>query len=652
MNTDIVSGMECYFCGMEINDSRVDCQQNNCVAVYCSNSCQDRHFEDHQEVCGTEKSNRKAGYYSVLDSLYPCDDKNVMDMMQSISLVVRNPKAFSLANRCGYDISDELVSEKRLMEALVSYGEDNEDNLKMFFGYTGVIKMCPGLQHECDTPIPNRWKRCHLEARIAIACNVSAPKYSYMYKCGERGPRDLPAGQPTPLNVQTGCRLLAVPSSTLANFLEPNSVCAICSGALDRSEQTEDSLLLKLPQCGHPVHWNCLESMFLHDNTCPACATPLPDKVPRPPTFQERALARRLQHHRKLARQNREESIAFVRAHNGTFRGQFQKEALPFCPISDELNASGGRFRTCFLPRQNALVGLMASAETTVNIIKRRRVCYSIRYPDGTTIRAVTTSSADSFVVLTCGFIMEYSVVDKSSSFCCSFCGNICSPEPLYCSRCVCVGYCSRECHRAHWTNGHKKVCYKASGKASEKAKFRLNWAYDNGGVGINSSEVAMIQMHPVLAQCVIFTVKCAAPLLFDASKGTLSRFVGLTSVLENLGANVWLRPDMSAFVVDNEIGYVGFRRDGEGAAHEVYKTGDFFSCSALGGDGYMYVIEDRTLIVLTPEGVASRTELTGFRHFEEVEAISVDSEKHVVYISVVLSWPTDREIYIVVPKF
>jgi hypothetical protein len=43
----------------------------------------------------------------------------------------------------------------------------------------------------------------------------------------------------------------------------------------------------------------------------------------------------------------------------------------------------------------------------------------------------------------------------------CSYCESVEDSEHKLqtCSRCLLVAYCSKECQRAHWKNGHKQTC-------------------------------------------------------------------------------------------------------------------------------------------------------------------------------------------------
>ena len=58
-------------------------------------------------------------------------------------------------------------------------------------------------------------------------------------------------------------------------------------------------------------------------------------------------------------------------------------------------------------------------------------------------------------------------------------------------------------------------------------------------------------------------------------------------------------------------------------------------------------------LLDLKPNGDLVQIKLRGVRMFEEIsDNICIDMNTNDVYITVVLSWPTDREIYVVIPLY
>lgn len=50
----------------------------------------------------------------------------------------------------------------------------------------------------------------------------------------------------------------------------------------------------------------------------------------------------------------------------------------------------------------------------------------------------------------------------------CSFCEEE-SPDLLKCSRCKEVYYCSRDCQRGHWREGHREDCKDETASSGDK---------------------------------------------------------------------------------------------------------------------------------------------------------------------------------------
>jgi hypothetical protein len=62
--------------------------------------------------------------------------------------------------------------------------------------------------------------------------------------------------------------------------------------------------------------------------------------------------------------------------------------------------------------------------------------------------------------------------------------------------------------------------------------------------------------------------------------------------------------------------------------------------------------VKNQQLIVISPVTLeVSHIKLRGFRQFEYVESIVVNESTQELYLTVVVLWPMDREIYVVKPK-
>ena len=73
-------------------------------------------------------------------------------------------------------------------------------------------------------------------------------------------------------------------------FPDADEECSLCL-----EEFCGDGLVQTLPQCTHIFHMECVHDWLARNATCPKCREPIPDRIPRPPSFQERRLAKRLE---------------------------------------------------------------------------------------------------------------------------------------------------------------------------------------------------------------------------------------------------------------------------------------------------------------------------------------------------------------------
>jgi hypothetical protein len=293
-------------------------------------------------------------------------------------------------------------------------------------------------------------------------------------------------------------------------------------------------------------------------------------------------------------------------------------------------------------------------------------------------VRSLVGDSEYSFVAITEQFIARYVATDHHHCIPeCTWCGAV-SVALAKCAECKLFAYCSKDCQTRHWKKVHRETC-KENRSYSASRPFKKLWHFETLSRGSDATTPVSIRQGIRVDRCRPHPMESGRMLLYCTTSeggedtGSGSHYVTMnldpvkgSCVLDSFAksfqqsvrppAEHYFHSDGSYFAIDEEDGLKVYYAPAIDAPRTfLHDLEEHFGkaktfVATIGSDGTLYLAVAKTLLVYNGSGLVSSTALRGFRHFESIERLSVDDSTHAVFASVVLLWPTDREIYCIRP--